>query len=153
MAEGFENLKCWQECFELKQFIRNTILPKLPKSERFDLHLQILRAARSATANVAEGYGRQPYKDNVRFLIHARGSLTEFLDHGIEAMACAYIDQDELEHLRTKIATCTRLINGYIKYLRKESNRDQVLGTGNCGGQEIKIDSMILKDWILESFI
>ena len=124
MAEGFENLKCWQECFELKQFIRTSILPKLPKSERFDLHSQILRAARSATANVAEGYGRYHYKDNVRFLIHARGSLTELLDHGIEAMACAYIDQDELEHLRTKIATCTRLINGYIKYLRKESNRD-----------------------------
>ena len=124
MAEGFENLKCWQECFELKQFIRTTILPKLPKSERFDLHSQILRAARSATANVAEGYGRYHYKDNVRFLIHARGSVTELLDHVIEAKACAYIDEEELEQLRTKIGTCIRLINGYIKYLRKESNRD-----------------------------
>ena len=124
MAEGFENLKCWQECFELKQFIRTTILPKLPKSERFDLHSQILRAARSATANVAEGYGRYHYKDNVRFLIHARGSVTELLDHVIEAKACAYIDEEELEQLRTKIGTCIRLINGYIKYLRKESDRN-----------------------------
>ena len=116
-------MQCWQECFELKQFIRTTILPKLPKSERFDLHSQILRAARSATANVAEGYGRYHYKDNVRFLIHARGSVTELLDHVIEAKACAYIDEEELEQLRTKIGTCIRLINGYIKYLRKESNR------------------------------
>ena len=123
MAEGFESLQCWQECFELKQFIRSDILPKLPKTERFELSSQILRAVRSATANIAEGYGRYHYKDNVRFLIHARGSLTELLDHGIEAKACTYIDEDELEQLRTKIGTCIRLINGYIKYLRKESNR------------------------------
>ncbi len=42
---------------------------------------QLLRAARSTTANIAEGYGRFHYLDNAKFCSNARGSCWEVLDH------------------------------------------------------------------------
>lgn len=123
MAQGFESLECWKACFKLKEWISLQLLPKLPKSERYELYAQLLRAARSTTANIAEGYGRYHYKDSVRFLIHARGSISEILDHGIEALACNYIDQSFLNELRLQSDTCMRLVNGYIKYLRNQDDK------------------------------
>lgn len=94
----------------------------LPKTERFELYSQLLRAARSATANIAEGWGRYHYKENIKFLLNARGSVAELLDHGIEAKVCNYISEDVLIILRNKVESCLRLINGYIKYLRNRNN-------------------------------
>ncbi|HJZ12851.1 MAG TPA: four helix bundle protein, partial [Acidobacteriota bacterium] len=41
---------------------------------------QIRRAAVSLTNNIAEGHGRFHYQENIQFLRHSRGSLTELLD-------------------------------------------------------------------------
>ena len=119
MAEhgNFEGLQCWQECFKLKEYIRKDILIQLPKIERFELYSQLLRAARSTTANIAEGWGRHHRKDSIRFMIIARGSVAEVLDHTIEARHCNYISSEQLLEIRKQTSTCLRLINGYIKYL------------------------------------
>ena len=121
MAENFEKLQCWQACSELKLFIKENILVSLPSSEKFDLHSQLLRASRSATANIAEGWGRFHYKENIKFLLNARGSVAEVLDHALEAKSCNYIAEEELKKIRNQTDRCLKLINGYIRYLRKEN--------------------------------
>jgi len=93
----------------------------LPKSERFELYSQILRASRSATANIAEGWGRYHYKDNIKFLVNARGSVAEILDHGIEAKSWEYISDETLKEIRNQTTRCMQVINGYIRYLRKSN--------------------------------
>lgn len=123
MAENFEKLQCWQVCNELKVYIKSHVLPSLPKTERFELYSQLLRASRSATANIAEGWGRYHYKENIKFLLNARGSVAEILDHSIEARAWNYISNDTLQEIRLKIETCIKLINGYIKYLRNQGEK------------------------------
>lgn len=125
MAENFEKLQCWQVCSELKIYIRTVILPSLPKTERFDLYSQLLRASRSATANIAEGWGRYHYKENVKFLLNARGSVAEVLDHTLEAKGCNYISDEILQNIRLQTETCIKLINGYIKYLRKQGEENK----------------------------
>ena len=85
MADNFEKLECWKKCFELKVFVKERVLVPLPASEKYDLHSQLLRASRSATANIAEGWGRYHYKENIKFLLNARGSVAEVLGHGLEA--------------------------------------------------------------------
>lgn len=85
MAGNFEDLKCWQACNDLKTELRQDILPLQPKTESFELYLQLVRASRSATANIAEGWGRYHYKDQIKYLINARGSVSEILDHILEA--------------------------------------------------------------------
>ena len=122
MAENFEHLQCWQECNKLKQFIKDEILGELPKAERFELYSQMLRASRSTTANIAEGWGRYHYKESVKFLLNARGSVAEILDHALEARSWGYISGENLERIRSQTDTCTRLLNGYIRYLRKQDS-------------------------------
>ena len=122
MASNFETLDCWKECYCLKLYVKQEILSKLPKTERFELYSQLLRSSRSATANIAEGWGRYHYKENIKFLLNARGSVAEMLDHSIEAKDCDYISEDVLEAIRNKVEFCLKLINGYIKYLRNRTN-------------------------------
>ncbi len=121
MADNFEKLECWKKCFELKLLVKEKVIKALPDSEKFDLRTQLLRASRSATANIAEGWGRYHYKDNIKFLLNSRGSVAEVLDHAIEAKLWNYINEEVLEEIRNTTDSCIRLLNGYIKYLRKQN--------------------------------
>jgi hypothetical protein len=47
----FEDLKCWQACRELRLFVSKKVVPILPIEEKYSLREQILKAARSTTAN------------------------------------------------------------------------------------------------------
>jgi hypothetical protein len=49
----FEDLECWEKCRELRVFVARELVPQLSKEERYRLGDQILRAARSTTANIA----------------------------------------------------------------------------------------------------
>ena len=122
MAGNFEELKCWQECYRLKVYLKENVLKQLPKTERFELHSQLLRAARSSTANIAEGWGRYHFKENINFLRFSRGSVSEILDHCIEAKDCNYINAETLLEIRLQIEKCIQLINGYIRYLRNKND-------------------------------
>ena len=121
MADSFESLECWQRCNELKMFLKENVLRKLPSSERYELYSQILRASRSATANIAEGWGRYHFKDNIKFLVNARGSVAEILDHALEAKSWDYISDETLKEIRSQTTRCMQIINGYIRYLRKSN--------------------------------
>lgn len=94
------------------------MLPKLPKDERYRLGDQIVRAARSITANIAEGFGRYHYPDKARYCSHARGSVCEVLDHLITAHDERLISEALLLAGRAQIQTSLRLINGYMSYLK-----------------------------------
>ena len=97
MIKTFEDLKCWQVCRELRLFVAEKIVPILPKDEKYRLSDQLLRASRSSTANIAEGYGRFHYMDNAKFCSNARGSCWEILDHLITAHDEELIDKNLLD--------------------------------------------------------
>jgi four helix bundle protein len=115
----FEDLECWKACQELRIFVARTLCKSLPKDERYRLGDQILRAARSTTANIAEGYGRFHFLDNAKFCSNARGSCWETIDHMITAADEDLISEDLLKQGRTIAAKAIALLNGYISYLRK----------------------------------
>jgi len=54
-------------------------------------------------------------------LLNARGSVAEVLNHALEAKSCNYIAEEELKEIREQTDRCLKLINGYIRYLRKEN--------------------------------
>jgi four helix bundle protein len=115
----FEDLECWKRCRELRLFIVKEIIPALPKEERFRLGDQLLRAARSTTANIAEGYGRFHYLDNAKFCSNSRGSCWEVLDHLIAAHDEALISTALLDRGRELLEQAVRLLNGYMNYLKR----------------------------------
>lgn len=115
---SFEDLECWKEAVLLRKRIR-TITKSFPVDEKYKLTDQLIRASRSVTANIAEGYGRFHYLENSKFCRNSRGSLTEILDHLILAEEEGYISKEELAELKTEINKCIRILNGYINYLQK----------------------------------
>lgn len=119
---SFEDLDCWKACRNLRLFIATEIIPALPKEERYRLGDQILRAARSATANIAEGYGRFHHMDNAKFCSNSRGSCNEVLDHLITANDENMITMEHLNRGRDLVTSSLRLLNGYMTYLKKVSN-------------------------------
>lgn len=84
---------------------------------------QIKRSSRSVGNNIAEGYGRFHFKENIQFCRISRGSLFETLDHGIIALDEGYISEENLNELRVIHNKTLLILNGYIKYLKNQLNK------------------------------
>jgi len=121
----FEDLECWQHCRTLRLFVAREVVPVLPKHERYRLGDQFLRAARSTTANIAEGYGRFHYLDNAKFCSNARGSCSEVLDHLITGHDEKLLPEELLNRGRGLVATAIKIVNGYMNYLKRATPADQ----------------------------
>jgi four helix bundle protein len=75
--KSFTDLDCWKRRRELRLKLK-TIVVKLPGDEKYKLADQITRASRSITNNIAEGFGRFHYQENIQFCRTSRGSLLEY---------------------------------------------------------------------------
>ncbi|MCX7546374.1 four helix bundle protein [Xanthomarina sp. F1114] len=120
--KSFEDLACWKEARNLRLFVSKKIISKLPNNEKFSLIDQIKRSSRSVGNNIAEGYGRFHFQENIQFCRIARGSLFETLDHGIIALDEGYISEENLNELRVIHDKTLLILNGYIKYLKNQKN-------------------------------
>ena len=116
--QSFTELEVWKKARQLKIDIE-MLVKTFPIEAKFRLCDQLIRASRSINANISEGHGRFTYKDQIRFCIQARGSLSETLNHLIDAFDCKYISAEILQQYKIKIEEVERLLNGYITYLRK----------------------------------
>jgi len=92
---GFQYLPVWKEARLFRETIA-AICKTFPKEEQFRLVDQLQKASGSITANIAEGYGRYHYQENIQFCRQARGSLMECLDHLICAADESYISKEQL---------------------------------------------------------
>jgi four helix bundle protein len=86
-----------------------------PKNETFGLMSQIRRAAVSVTANIAEGFGRYSYQENIQFCRQSRGSVYELRDHFTTALDAGYITKEQYAALSRQAISVIKLINGYIR--------------------------------------
>lgn len=118
-TRGFEDLECYKLALDVV-VNAHAFAKTLPLEEKYDLAPQIRRAAKSITANLAEGYGRYHYLDNLKFLSNARGSLNETLAHLINARVIACCEQAYFDELYALIRQAERALNGYIAYIRKQ---------------------------------
>jgi four helix bundle protein len=87
-------LESWKSARELRQMI-STLVKQLPKDEKFRLKDQIFRSSRSVPANIAEGFGRYHYQENIQYCRMAHGSLYETQEHLICALDEKYINEKQ----------------------------------------------------------
>ena len=121
--QGFEQLEVWKKARELKKEIAG-LVKQFPPEEKFRLTDQIIRSSRSILSQIAEGHGRRTFPDRLRFCIIARGSLSETLNHLIDAYDSNYIFSEVLYYFRNKIEELERILNGYIHFMdNKISNK------------------------------
>jgi four helix bundle protein len=117
--QSFEELEVWKKARELKNSIK-ALVNKFPTEEKFRISDQIIRSSRSINTQIAEGHGRRTFPDRLRFCVIARGSLSETLNHLIDAFDCNYISDEILQTFRQKIYEVEKLLNGYINFLEKK---------------------------------
>lgn len=118
-VEGLNRLKVWVRAKGFAVSIYKKALPLLPAEEKWNLNQQLRRSALSIPANIAEGYGRFYYQDNIRFCYTARGSLNEVLSHLTIAFELNYILDGLYKELSGEGDEIDRMLNGYIAYLKK----------------------------------
>jgi len=116
--QSFTEFEVWKKARGFKNEIKE-LTNSFPAEEKFRLIDQIIRSSRGITAIIAEEHGRYTFKDQLHFCIIARGSLSESLNHLIDAFDCKFIDEEKLIYFKTMINEIERLLNGYITYLRK----------------------------------
>ena len=127
---SFEELECWKESVLLRKKIR-LVTNGFPSGEKFRLTDQLIRASRSVTANIAEGFGRFHYLENSKFCRMSRGSLNEIIDHLIVAEEEGYISNEKLIELKQAANKCIAILNGYINYLLRAKFSEKKKTTTN----------------------
>lgn len=74
------------------------------------------------SSNIAEGWGRYSFQENIQFCRTARGSVNEVLDQLYVASGEKYINEDEFKKLYQNGREIEKAINGYIDFLRKQKS-------------------------------
>ncbi len=140
--KGFEGLKVWQKAHALMLDIHWKLVPIIllgNKDERFDLVAQIRRSSKSVPANIAEGYGRYYYGDNIRFCYNARGSLDETVSHLRAAFDLGYFPKDIYDDLRAQAEEIRKMLNGYIEWLKEKKTGEKEPGA-NLSVREDRVE-------------
>jgi four helix bundle protein len=120
--KSFEELECWKACTQVRRFIRD-LVKSFPNDEKYSLVSNMQRAARSSTHNIAEGFGRFHFQENIQFCRQSRGSLYELIDQLITANDEGYITSAELKKGRELVSKALALLNGYINYLKRRKEQ------------------------------
>jgi four helix bundle protein len=111
---NFEKLRVYRLAERLGQTVWKTTM-RWDSFNQSTLGRQLLRAADSIGANIAEGAGRGSFADNRRFVRIARGSLYE-TKHWLR---CAFqrqlLSTPEINELREIVDSLAPQLNAYLK--------------------------------------
>jgi len=118
---SLEKLEVFQIGNEIGELVWNIVL-KWNYFEKDTIGKQFVRAADSIAANIAEGYGRFSYKENIQFCYYSRGSLLETKVWMLKSKNRSLISTIDFEILNEKVDSLLIKLNGYIYYLKKNSN-------------------------------
>jgi four helix bundle protein len=116
-ARRLEDLVSWQLAEALKEEVfRLTQRDRVARDKRFCEQIQ--ESARSAAANIAEGFGRYDPKPNAYHVSIAKGSLEETRNHvydGFRRNHFDIVERDELLQLTNRALIAT---TRYLRYLK-----------------------------------
>lgn len=114
----FEDLDCWQEARILVK-LAYELTNKKSFNKDFRLIDQLTSAAVSVMSNIAEGFDSQTNPEFIRFLKFARRSSSEVQSLSYVIEDIGYINNNEFEQLYLQCEKCRKLIDGLLRYLRK----------------------------------
>ena len=113
---NFRNLICYQKGRVLVKEVY-ALVNAFPVEEKYALGDQLKRAIVSVTSNIAEGSGRQSFKDQAHFLELSYGSLMEVMSQLDLALDLNFIDDENYKRLEVMIEEEARVLSGYRAFL------------------------------------
>ena len=111
---SFERLRVYQLAETLSDEIWN-IVAGWDAFARDTVGRQLVKAADSIGANIAEGSGRGTYQDNRRFIRIARGSLYETRHWLRRAYKRKLLGDEQVNKLKPSIQDLTPRLNAYLR--------------------------------------
>ncbi len=115
----FEDLRVFQLAEKLCDHIWN-IVTSWEYFEKNSIGMQLVKAADSIGANIAEGAGRGTHKDNKRFIRISRGSLNETKYWLRRATSRGLIHDKQNAFFREMIDELGPSLNAYLKSIGRD---------------------------------
>ena len=122
IIHSFEDLEVYKLARELSKKV-NQLIKKLPKEEEYNLKGQMRRAKLSMTNNIAEGFGRFHFQENIQFCRESRGSICELIDDFNECHDNGYIDPTYRDELKNEAYHLMKVLNGYIASIKRQKSK------------------------------
>lgn len=111
----FENLKVYKKALIFVDEIFN-VTKGFPSDLKFSLNSQIVRAAISITANIAEGSGRVGSRESANFYNISKASLYETVSLLDIALMRDIISKEKYNELYNLSEEISKMLTGLIKY-------------------------------------
>jgi len=122
VIHSFEDLEVYKLAREFSNKI-SQLIKKLPKEEEYNLKGQMRRAKLSMTNNIAEGFGRYHYQENIQFCRQSRGSICELIDDFNECYDNGYIDAAYKDELKNDAYRLIKVVNGYVSSIKRQKSK------------------------------
>lgn len=116
---SYESLGVYGKARELVKEVYK-LQERFPAEERYALGDQVRRSVTSVTSNIAEGSGRESYKDKAHFCVMAFGSLMEAFSQLQNAQDLEYISINDVEGLRPKFEEVAKMLSGLKSSFEKK---------------------------------
>ena len=120
----FRDIEAWQKARELTSSVY-AVSGKGAFARDFALRDQMRKAAVSVAANIAEGFERGGNAEFIQFLSVAKGSVGEVEVQLYIALDQGYVTQEEIKAIEALARSTTKLISGFMEYLRRSDLRGQ----------------------------
>lgn len=118
---SFEKLDVWKLSRSLTKNIY-LMTKSFPNEERFALANQMQRAAVSVVSNIAEGSSRSSYKEQIRFIEIAYGSLMELYSQLCVSLDINLISSEDFEIKDVDIKEISNKLNALKKAYQAKAN-------------------------------
>jgi len=125
-VKSFENLYVYRLARDFSKKVSH-LIKMLPQCEEYNLKSQMRRAKLSITNNIAEGYGRYHYQENIQFCRQARGSICELIDDFNECADEGYINEKMLNEYKEAGYYLLKVLNNYINSIVKQKQSSKEL--------------------------
>jgi four helix bundle protein len=117
----FEDIEAWKASRRLLGQIEGLAHGRTLRRDA-ELRSQLRRAAKSAMANIAEGFNSGTDKEFTRFLRISRRSATEIQSHLYGALDQGAITQSDFDRIYGGAEDVKKLIGGFVRYLTNAKN-------------------------------
>ena len=116
-VSSYRELEVWAKAMDVAQAIY-AVARQMPRQEEYRLTAQMIRAAVSIPANIAEGHARATRKDYAHFVSIARGSTAELETLLILAARAEHLRPDLVQPLLGEVERVARMLNPLHARLR-----------------------------------
>ena len=116
-SRSFRDLNVWKLSIELVKDIYQ-VTAKYPPVEIYGLTNQLRRAAISIPSNIAEGQGRNSFKEFKQFIAIALGSLAELETQLIISHEIEYLNREDFSNLLESLDNTRKMLKALANSLK-----------------------------------